>query len=144
MKTFLLTLFTFSLSFLNFAQDHIQWSGKYDQASQKAVLTAKLDEGWHVYSQMTDESVGPVATKFELKKNEFLKIESEIHEPKSIDAYDPNFEGNVRYFEKQVSFEQKISALETTGATYKVTYMVCNEEMCLPPVDKIITLTIIK
>jgi hypothetical protein len=33
---------------------------------------------------------------------------------------------------------------ENTKATYKVTYMICNEEMCLPPVDKMITLNIVK
>lgn len=144
MNTFSLTFFALALSFMSFSQDHIEWSGKYDKVTQKAILTAKLDEGWHVYSQTTDESVGPVATKFKLDKNKLLIIESPMIEPESIDAYDKNFEGNVRYFEKQVSFEQKITAMETTGATYTITYMICNEEMCLPPVDKMIILTINK
>lgn len=127
-----------------FAQERISWSSKYDRSTQKAILIANLANGWHIYSQTTDESVGPISTQFELEKNELLIIESPMLEPMPISAYDPNFEGNVKYFEKEVSFEQKISAMETTGAKYTITFMICNKEMCLPPVDEIITLTINK
>jgi thiol:disulfide interchange protein DsbD len=129
---------------LNFAQDHIDWAGQYDAKSKKVVLTALLDSGWHLYSQNTDESGGPVATKFELKENDLLTIESPMMEPEPIVAYDPNFESEVIYFESKVDFEQKIAAKANTEATYTITYMICNEEMCLPPVDKLITLTITK
>jgi len=127
-----------------FAQERISWSSKYDKSIQKAILTANLANGWHIYSQSTDEAVGPISTQFELEKNELLIVKSPMLEPTPINAYDPIFEGNVKYFEKQVIFEQKISARETTEAKYTITYMICNEEMCLPPVDEIINLTITK
>jgi hypothetical protein len=145
MNKFLLSFFALSLPFLGSSQEHIQWSGKYDVQAKMVLLTADLEAGWHLYSQSTDESVGPIATKFELDKNKLMLIEGPMSEPESIDAFDPNFEGNVKYFEKQVVFKQRISPIEeSTSVTYTITYMICNKEMCLPPVDKIITLTITK
>lgn len=144
MKIILNIVLFISLSTLSIAQEHITWSAKYDLDAQKVILTANLDEGWHVYSQTTDEFTGPVATKFELEENDFLTIESPMIEPKPISAFDPNFESNVRYFEKEVHFEQKIIAAESTHANYTITYMICNESMCFPPVDEIITLAINK
>ena len=144
MKLIINIILFFSLSFQVLAQEHISWTAKYDDVTHKAILTANLSKGWHIYSQTTDEAVGPVSTQFELKENKDLIVESPMIEPTPIDAYDTNFEGNVKYFEKQVSFEQKIKSKRTTEATYIVTYMICNEEMCLPPVNEIINLMIIK
>lgn len=140
---FIFILFAF-LAFSSFAQDKISWTGEFDAKNNKAILTANLAEGWHLYSQNLDESAGPVATRFELTPNDKIRVSSLIQEPKPILAYDANFEADVLYFEKSVSFEQQLTATAPTQAIYTVTYMVCNLEMCLPPVDVEIKIMITK
>jgi hypothetical protein len=140
---FILILFAF-LAFSSFAQDKISWTGEFDAKNDKAIFTANLAEGWHLYSQHLDESAGPVATRFELTPNDLIQIGSTMKEPKPILAYDANFEADVLYFEKSVSFEQELTSTAPTQAIYTVTYMVCNLEMCLPPVDAEIKIMIIK
>ncbi|MFA7274686.1 MAG: protein-disulfide reductase DsbD N-terminal domain-containing protein [Crocinitomicaceae bacterium] len=140
---FILILFAF-LAFSSFAQDKISWTGEFDAKNNKAILTANLAEGWHLYSQNLEESAGPVATRFELAPNDLIQIGSTMREPLPIRAYDANFEANVQYFEKKVNFEQQLTATASTQAIYTVTYMVCNLEMCLPPVDEEVKIMITK
>lgn len=142
MNTFLSTIIIIFFSFFSFTQDQISWSGKYDAVKSKAILTATLSDGWHVYSQKTDENAGPVATKFNWEKNDYVIFENSMFEPKPIVAYDPNFEAEVKYFEKQVDFEQKLKITGNTTIACRVTYMLCNDEMCLPPVDREIKIMI--
>lgn len=127
-----------------YAQEHIAWQAEYDVTSQKVIIAASLEAGWHVYSQTTDEFSGPVATKFELAINKNLGVESAMEEPEPIVAFDTNFEAEVKYFEKQVQFTQRLIAVQNTKAEYTITYMICNEVMCLPPVDKFISVEITK
>jgi hypothetical protein len=65
-----------------------------------------------------------------------------VVEPKPIVAFDESFEAEVAFFEKNVSFEQKINVFDSSVIKARVTYMLCNNETCLPPTETILTINI--
>lgn len=141
---FKVLLFAVLLSGVAIGQEEISWSGYFDKELNSAKITAQLEEGWHVYSMTVDEMAGPVSTKFELKENSNFEILGEIKEPRPISSYDENFEAELQYFEKTVTFEQELKINQSTAIIYTVTYMICNAEMCYPPVDEEVTIKVEK
>lgn len=125
--------FSFSL----FSQEReVNWYFSFNEANSEIEMKAEIAKGWHLYSQVIDENAGPVATEFEFLKNEKISLVGSVLEPKSIEAYDENFEATLNYFENQVVFKQKVKSKSKTNIAGSVLYMVCNESMCLPPIVK--------
>ena len=136
--------FVLAISTISFGQDEITWSGSFDIEKSKPLITAKLKEGWHVYSMTVDEMSGPVSTKFKLVENPSVEIRSELKEPEPIVSYDQNFEAELQYFEKTVTFEQELMIKASTELKYIVTFMICNDVMCYPPVDEVVQISVLK
>jgi len=94
---------------------------------------ATIEDGWHLYSQHID-GVGPVPTEFTFEDNKDIKILGKVKEPKAEVAYDPNFDLEIGWFEKSVTFTQKVKILsEAVTVTGDVYFMVCDDAKCLPP-----------
>ncbi|KAA6344823.1 Thiol:disulfide interchange protein DsbD [termite gut metagenome] len=99
------------------------------------LFTATIDAGWRMYS--TDLADGPIAATFNIDKIEGAELLG-ILTPRGneIAKFDKIFEMNVRYFEKNGQFVQKI---KITQATYDIEgyleYGACNDENCLPPME---------
>src|ERR1700677_998169 len=107
-------------------------------------LTAKLDEGWHLYSPTTPkgplDNPGPNATKLSLAENPALSPEK-IYQPKPDRKFDPNFNLDTETFEREVTFVLVPSLKSDAGAgpidiTGKVRYQTCSSTTCLPPKNK--------
>ncbi len=117
----------------------VKWtfsSSKVNDSIVNLFFTAKIDKGWHVYSQNI-KGVGPVPTTFTFhKSNDYLRI-GFVYEPQGIEEYDPNFEIKVKYFANSVTFTQQIKVLSTKAFTLKDTlnFMCCNNTQCLQPTD---------
>jgi hypothetical protein len=118
------------------AQEAIQWEFNYNTQSKQVEIIANIHEGWHLYSQHIQNDVGPVPTAFTFKSSDDFQLIGAVVEPKPIQKYDENFEATLDFFEKKVVFTQKIKAKTASILEGTVTFMVCNETMCLPPVDK--------
>ena len=129
-------IFIFLLfSSLSFSQEKVTWSYSYDSVNEELILEAKIEEGWHLYSQQINEGIGPVPTSFEFKENPMIKVIGKTVEPMSIHEYDENFEGELNFFKDSVSFKQKMKVSKSTSVKGVITYMTCNDSMCLPPKD---------
>ncbi|MGA0817830.1 MAG: thioredoxin family protein, partial [Schleiferiaceae bacterium] len=104
------------------------------------VATAKIDAGWHVYSQFIEDG-GPIPTTFTLPASKELKIEGPVREPKAIKEFDKNFGMELAYFAKKADFVIKAKRVHHDALTYsaEVEFMVCDDERCLPP--DLVTLT---
>jgi hypothetical protein len=124
------------------AQNEVKWSGSYNSASKQVELKAEISEGWHLYSQFIQNDVGPVPTTFSFKSSDDFQLTGAVAEPKAIQKYDPNFEATLNFFEKEVIFTQNIKPGKESFLEVTVTFMVCNETMCLPPVDQKIRILI--
>ncbi len=115
----------------------VAWSYSSETISEKEaniVITAKIDKGWHIYSQYIDEG-GPIPTSFTFAKSADYELIGKTSEsPKAISAYDPNFKMQISWHDNLAIFKQKIK-LKKPEATVKGTleFMVCNDKQCLPP-----------
>ena len=98
-------------------------------------MKATIEEGWHLYSQELSSDDGPIATEFTLKGSNDFKTKGKVKEPKAKTEYDPNFDMDLNYFEKEVIFTQIIRSKVdyTFEITAEVYFMVCDAEKCLPP-----------
>lgn len=129
-------VFFLLLSFSSFSQEKVEWSYSYDSELESIIIKAEIEEGWHLYSQHIDNTLGPIPTSFafEEKKDQY-KLVGKTAEPTPKTEYDPNFEGDLSFFEHSVEFTQQIKVKTSGEVRGTVTFMVCNDEMCLPPVD---------
>lgn len=119
----------------SWAQDRVIWAFGYDQESGLVTATADIAEGWHLYSQHINNELGPVPTSFTFEENNDIKLVGKVNEPQSIKEYDPNFEGELNFFKDSVTFSQKIRVYKATELKGYVSFMLCNDTMCLPPTD---------
>ena len=115
----------------------VKWSFSSESINEKdayILLTANIDEGWHVYSQFIEEG-GPIPTTFTFNKSADYKLIGKTSEtPKATSAFDNNFGMQISWHERKVVFKQKIS-LNKPEAKVNGTleFMVCNDKQCLPP-----------
>lgn len=143
LKTIISLLFVFMIS-LSFGQEKVEWSYSFDSESSTIQVKAGIAEGWHLYSQYIENEIGPIPTSITFEENEDYVIVGKTIEPESLKEYDPNFEGDLNFFKDEVVFTQKIKLEKSTTVNGVVTFMVCNDTMCLPPTDIEFSITINK
>ena len=117
-------------------QDPVKWNfelGAVLENEVDLILTATIEDGWHMYSQ--DAGEGPVSTNFTFFENTAIQYIGNVNEGIPQEEYDPNFESVLRYFETKAVFTQRIKLLsnETSIVKGEFEFMVCNSAMCLPP-----------
>ena len=98
------------------------------------VASAKIDAGWHVYSQFIG-SDGPIPTTFMTPDSKDLVVQRPVREPKPIIEFDKNFGMELAYFSKKVDFLIDAKRKNQSAFTYtaEVDFMVCDDARCLPP-----------
>lgn len=99
-------------------------------------LTAKVDNGFHLYGLDIPEG-GPQKTElvFEVLEGATLDGSLEVAEGTLHESFDPNFEMKLSYYEKSLTLVQKLKVQEGYKVEGYVTYMSCNDQMCLPPTN---------
>jgi hypothetical protein len=135
MKHVLLVLIMALSASWSFSQDKVKWTVSYNEAEKQLEFRADIAEGWHLYSQFIQNDIGPVPTAFVFDENPKITRTGKVAEPTAIHAYDENFEASLDFFKDQVVFTQKVAPGSKGIVSGYITYMVCNEIMCLPPVD---------
>jgi len=116
----------------------VKWSAESKELGNgeyEVILTAHIDDHWHIYSQVLDNDMGPLPTYFAFNPVEGVEFIGEVQEGESIREYDPNFLMDLNFFEGQPQFVQK---LKLTGDAKpiiqcSVDFMTCDDEKCLPP-----------
>lgn len=128
-----LPLLLFSLTI--HSQEIVQWTASYNPDLSQIEIRANIKEGWHLYSQHIENNVGPVPTTFTFRSSDNFQLKGRVTEPEAIRKYDENFEATLDFFEHEVLFIQKIDVFQKSFLEGEITFMVCDETMCLPPVD---------
>lgn len=135
-KIQLLLLLFMVISKLSFGQTKIQWTYAYNQDLKTVEIQAIIADGWHLYSQHVANEIGPVPTSFHFEENDQVKLIGKVTEPNPIQKYDENFEAMLDFFEGKVLFSQRIVVKNAKTINGFVTFMICNDTMCYPPVDE--------
>ena len=141
---FLILIYFCLIGFLIVCQENVQWQAEVSDRNEKLVsiqITAEIEPGWHLYSAQTPKNAGPIPVGFEVQKNRFVKIkEPFVEKTKAIKKFDANFDSDVYIFEDKFQGEFKVKSKNDTILNMTVTYMICNEVMCLPPVDETLSI----
>lgn len=115
--------------------DPVKWSTAVQKKSANEYLlitTAKVDKGWHIYSQNIPAG-GPISTYFDYSKSG-VKLIGKTQEPKGETFFDEVFGMKVTYLSGKVVFSQKVT-ITTPVKSIKATveFMACDDSTCLPP-----------
>jgi DsbC/DsbD-like thiol-disulfide interchange protein len=111
-----------------------QGSKRINATETMVLLRARIQPGWHIYSQNVKEG-GPIKTSFTFTPSKTYTLAGKTIEPTPKTKYEEGFKMNVGYFEKEVVFQQKIRIKSTSSTEVKgvLEYAVCNKIGCLPP-----------
>ncbi|OUV53536.1 MAG: hypothetical protein CBC73_04820, partial [Flavobacteriales bacterium TMED113] len=133
-------------------EDPVSWSFNVESLGNdeyKLVVSAEIEDGWHIYSQYKDPESFIIATAFyfeDVKGIDFKDLSTErvdypldgnrifFKESEPIEKYVPIQEGFAKYFENSSEFtalikvDSSIQYIQAQGE-----FMVCNDEECLPP-----------
>ncbi|MFZ9661543.1 MAG: protein-disulfide reductase DsbD domain-containing protein [Chitinophagaceae bacterium] len=144
MKTIILSLAILVLGFTAKAQSgsakQVNWvfaAKKVSGNSWEITMTATINGNYHMYAQKAGTE-GPVPTSFEFNANPLLVLKGGVKESGSIiRKFEKAWDSDVNYFEKKAVFTQKveIKGKVKTSLNGIVTFMVCNDNQCLPPSD---------
>jgi len=141
MKKVLLAAVILLMSAGAFAQIEapVTWSygaKKISSTEAVVVLRATIQDGWHIYSQTVKDG-GPIKTSFTFSPSKEYSLVGPTTEPTPVTKYETSFSMNVSYFEKSVTFQQriKLKSANVSAVKGKLEYMTCNDKKCLPPED---------
>lgn len=120
--------------------DPAKWTYSVKELSNteaELVFTAKIEDGWHLYSQYTDPA-GPLPIVFDFTKSDDYQLIGKVEEPKPHEEKDPLFDCVVKSFSGTVVFRQKVKRLSTDDFTVKgvLSYQMCNNGSCIAPEDR--------
>lgn len=115
----------------------IKWKTSVEKISDTEYeLQAKaiIESGWHLYSQEVSDG-GPIPTRFNFIKGTDFQLIDGVKEEKGKTISDPVFKMQIKFFEKETTFRQRVKILSSKPfkINAEVEFMVCNDENCLPP-----------
>ena len=134
MKKIILILITF-FAFANANSqiiNSVKWTSKSEKISEtefNLIVSGKIDESWHVYSQFTpDGGPLPMELKF-IDQNGNFELLGKATESPYKKAFNDVFEVEEYYFEKSVTITQKIKIINIKTDKIKLVldYQVCKE-----------------
>lgn len=127
------------------AQNHVAWKGSWDEKNKQVVIVGTIDPTWHLYSPKTDPGLGPIPLNVTFQKTKGLKRKGALEfltEP--IAHADENFGGMVYIWENHIEIRQSFKVKTEGYLSITLNYMICDETMCIPPIDVPLTLRIKK
>ena len=97
-------------------------------------FAGRIEPKWHVYSSAMDEG-GPTRAAFKVDAMSGCRLDGELEaRGREISVYEDIFEMQVRYFEDEVTFAQRVVL---TGGDYRLDgylqYGACSGGACTPP-----------
>lgn len=126
------------LSFVSYAQiiAPVKWEYKTKVTGPNTAelqFIASIDQGWHLYSQHLPDG-GPMPTEFKFEKLNGAELDGTTSEPASHEVFDEMFQMKVKYFDKLVTFVQKIKLTGNKPVTLSgtINFQTCNDETCVP------------
>lgn len=129
-------LFALSL----FAQNAVKWSFTTKDAGNcqvDLIFTGIINEGWYTYSQFLESEDGPVPTSITFQEGaNYTLVDKAKESGEIIKVHDAIFAMNLTKFKHKAILTQRVVVKDPNKPiTGYVTYMTCNDEMCLPPRD---------
>ena len=140
MKKFFFVFLLSSVTAICFAQveNPVKWNfsaKKINATTYEVHITAKVESGWHIYSQTTPEG-GPIPTSIAFTRNPLLSFDGTAKESGKMEQhFEELFGVDVKQFSNKVDFIQvvKLKVNAKTNVSGTIEFMTCNDHECLPP-----------
>ncbi|WP_204346435.1 protein-disulfide reductase DsbD family protein [Psychroserpens algicola] len=115
----------------------VTWEASVEKISDTEyvlVSKAKIDQGWHLYSQNVPDD-GPIPTTFDYTLENGVELIGNTNEEEGVTIDDKVFQMKVKYFEDSAEFRQhiKVSNQDIKSIKAEVGFMACDDEKCLAP-----------
>ncbi len=115
----------------------VKWSFESKQINNEEfelILKASMDKGWHIYGIDIPEG-GPIPTSFKFTPSTDYEMTGKLETPVPIEKYDNAFEMDLRYYDDNAKFIQKVKmkADKPFKVSGELEYMSCDDSRCLPP-----------
>ncbi len=127
------------ISAANAQLNPVSWtftSKKIADKTYEIHLTASMQSGWHLYSQVQPEDAIAIPTGFKINSNPLMSLEGKIKEVGKMEKFhDAKLEVSANQYADKVDFVQvvKLKANVKTNLTGSVEYQTCDDKKCLPP-----------
>ncbi|MEQ8220506.1 MAG: cytochrome c biogenesis protein CcdA [Arenibacter sp.] len=132
----ILMVFSFFLGFSQSDDNPAIWTYeavKITDTEYNLIFKAEIYEGWHIYSQFTDEN-GSLPSEFTFEKaGEDYELLGTTTENETLTEYSDIFEVDETFFKEKAVFTQKIKLLNpgVNQITVDLFYQIC-KEVCIP------------
>ena len=140
--TSLVILFTFLGAYAQSEDNPVVWEQaihKISDTEYELVMSAKIHEGWHLYSQFTSE-FGALPSEFTYNDAGIVyELIDATQESETVVEYSDIFEVDETFFKNKAVFTQRIKILDASVNQIDVDlfYQVC-KEVCIPADKKFI------
>lgn len=129
-------IFSLSLAFGQSDEDPTSWTYEAEKISDTEydlVIKADIYEGWHIYSQFTDENGSLPSELTFVKAGEEYELLGPTSESETLTEYSDIFEVNETFFRERAVFTQRIKLLDPaiTQVEVGLFYQIC-KEVCIP------------
>jgi len=134
--TFLILFISLNPGFGQDEEDPVIWSHEVNELNEneyELIFKAEIADGWHIFSQFTDEN-GSLPSEFTfLKSGEDYELVGTATESETIKEYSDIFEVDETFFINNAVFTQRIKVLNTglSQIDVELFYQVC-KEVCIP------------
>jgi thiol:disulfide interchange protein DsbD len=138
MKAVFLGMFLFATMAVS-AQNPVTWtftSKKLSDNSYEIHMTATIDKGWHLYSQVQPDDAVAGPTTFTITGNPLIELSGKIKEVGKMEKFhDKELEISANQYSEKVDFVQviKLKGKVKTSFSGSVEFQTCDDKKCLPP-----------
>ncbi len=133
----ILLLFYFYQASFSQIIEPVKWQFSINDKSE-ILFQATIDKDWHLYDMNLPEG-GPISMTFDYSTIEGAELTGKMTTgSKVISQYDNIFSLELRWFDQSAIFIQPINITdpEKFNISGEVTFMACNDKMCLPPTSE--------
>ena len=129
----------FGSNLLNAQLNPVSWTFTAKKISEKTYelhLTATMQSGWHLFSQVQPEDAVAIPTGFKLNNNPLVTLDGKIKEVGKMEKFhDAKLDISANQYAEKVDFVQvvKLKSNVKTSITGSVEYQTCDDKKCLPP-----------
>ncbi len=138
MKKLFLSCFVMLSTILATAQQNpVTWAASYKSISAtegEIIVTATIQKNWHTYSQRPTDA-GPIPTTITFLPAKNYSLVGKTEESNAHEEFVKAFDAKIFVFHDKAEFKQKVKLIAKApfNISFKVEYMCCNDQMCLPP-----------
>ncbi len=113
----------------------VKWITEVEKISDTEydlIFKAKIDPNYHLYSQNVPDD-GPQPTVFVFEKSQSFDLIGKVKEDKGHTVYDQFFKIEVKYFDTNAVFRQRIKVKnkEPFNILGEIEFMTCDDTKCV-------------